>query len=471
MVFKKVTTLVRSLIFRLVFWYSLALLMLFCIIFTLLFINAKTVLHGNATRRLEAEIAELESAYRSEGLAELDKVIARTAHTHGIGEVCYSVFDANGTPLFSSDMSQWPNLKLDRGLLKEALETKQHIIRIFEIPGIDPHVQVAYVALTNDKILRTATVLRYTDAFLADLQKGLTITAIVVMLMVIIVGTITLHWLINRVKRVTNTAVAISSTSMANRVPVTGSNDEIDKLARAFNEMLDRIGLLVKGLGEITDNVAHDLKLPLTRIRIIAESLLKTHPADETANQFAADIMEESDRLIEMINTTLEIRAIDIGAASLNFEKIDLSKIVLEACELFEMIAQEKGVSFNVHANGSIIINGDLRHLQRVFANLIDNAIKYTDAQGKVEVQIQYDQNTVRIVITDTGPGIAPESLDRIFERFYRADQSRTVPGIGLGLSLAESIIKAHGGRITVESAVGIGSKFTVILPRNVLIK
>ena len=467
MVSKKIAVVGRSLVFRVLIWYSILTLTLFSTILTLLFINAKNTLHQNSARRLDAEASVLLSAYRSEGMQELTKVINRTAYTRGVGEVCYAVLDPQGKILVTSDMSQWANFTEQMDALSQAARQKQPVIETVTMPGIEPHVQVAYVQLEPDKILRAATVLRYTDAFLANLQHWLVITAMVVLTVVIIVGWVTLRWLIGRVTGVTNTALAISSISLSKRVPLSGSGDEIDRLAYAFNGMLDRIELLINGLGEVTDNVAHDLKSPLARIRVDAESLLSSNEADAATNEIAGHIIEESDGLLEMINTTLEIKAIDIGAAAPNFAKVDIADVVAQACELFEMLAQEKGVVLHIDSSGPIMFNGDLRHLQRAFANLIDNAVKYTDAGGKVDVHIQSDRTNVRVVIADTGVGIAPESLARIFERFYRADESRRVPGLGLGLSLAESIIKAHGGRIEVESTAGVGSTFTVILPFN----
>lgn len=471
MLHKQIKILGRSLILRLLAWYSLAMLILFSIIFTLLFFNAKQTLYSNASRRLGSEIAELVSAYNSEGMQELDKVIARTAYTHGIGEVCYSVLDPNGNILLTSDMSQWAGLPLQSQVIVQTLHQKQPIISNVDVEGIDASVLIAYTRLANGKILRAATVLRYTDAFLADLQTQLVITAMTVMIAVMIVGAITLHFIINRVTDVTQTALAIPGTSMSERVPVIGNGDEIDKLANAFNGMLDRIELLIKGLNEVTENVAHDLKSPLTRIRVIAESLMKKHAADDLSNQIAADIMEESDRLLEMINTMLRIKAMDVGMATRNFTVVDITDVVRQACEIFEIIAQEKGVSFTMLLNGSLPVSGDLRLLQRAFSNLIDNAVKYTDAGGKVDVQILSEPDTVKVVVADTGAGIDPESLGRIFERFYRADRSRRVPGLGLGLSLAESIIKAHGGRIAVESIVAKGSRFIISLPKKSLVK
>jgi signal transduction histidine kinase len=180
----------------------------------------------------------------------------------------------------------------------------------------------------------------------------------------------------------------------------------------------------------------------------------------------AASTIEECDRLLDMINTMLMISKTESGVNKLSREEIDLAGLIREACELFEPTAEDKKVSLSCEVPTRSHFIGDTRVIQRMLSNLLDNAIKYTPPGGTVSVSLsENDERGVVITVEDTGLGISPSDLPRIFDRFYRCDQSRSKPGIGLGLSLAKAIARAHGGDITVTSLLNQGSIFTITLP------
>jgi signal transduction histidine kinase len=182
----------------------------------------------------------------------------------------------------------------------------------------------------------------------------------------------------------------------------------------------------------------------------------------------AASVVEECDRLLDMINTMLMISKTEAGVDKPIREKIDLARLVGEACALFGTAAEDKGLTLNCDIPGKCAILGDNRMVQRMLSNLLDNAIKYTDPRGTVRVSVsECNGNKIAITVKDTGIGIPQEDLPHIFERFYRCDRSRSEAGAGLGLSLAKTIARAHGGDITVVSRPGEGSAFTVTLPRS----
>ena len=457
----------RSVIFRLLVLYSLVLLISFSAIFILFFFHTKRMLYRNAAKELKEDTYEFVDVFNVEGFEHLKLHLISEGRARSTDDVCYTIMEPNGNIIITTDTSQWGGLAEHSDLLSQASDKDPIVIATLRIPQISTDVMVSYIRFAPEKILRMAKALRNTQASLDSYLNVLIVTVILILTVGVIVCWIILHHVIGRVKNVTGTALSISTISLHKRVPLSGFDDEIDDLVRAFNGMLDRIELLVTGLGEVTDNVAHDLKSPVTRIRVVAESLLTTDDANAGVKKIAERIVEESDGLLEMINTTLEIKAIDTGVSPLNFTKCDVAEIVRQAFDLFEIVAEEKGITLQMDKSGPAVINGDLHRLQRVFANLIDNALKYTKTGGKVSVHIQSEQDAVRVKIADTGVGIAPEALGRVFERFYRADQSRNIPGLGLGLSLAETIVKSHGGSITVESSVGAGSTFIVVLPRN----
>jgi signal transduction histidine kinase len=248
---------------------------------------------------------------------------------------------------------------------------------------------------------------------------------------------------------------------------VKAKGEEIQRLTITFNGMLDRIDALIAGMREMSDNIAHELRSPLTRIRGVAEMTLSTGKSMNEYKEMAANTIEECDHLLKMINTMLDVSEAEAGASKLSFEEIDIAGIVRDACELYQPAAEGEGITIIPAISGSLPVYGDLHGLRRLVVNLLDNAVKYTPAGGTVTVSVQEDKGQVLISVDDTGVGISEDDLPHIFSRFYRCDQSRSQAGVGLGLSLAKAIARNHGGNITVTSGLGQGSRFTVVLPRR----
>ncbi|HMK51393.1 MAG TPA: ATP-binding protein, partial [Thermodesulfobacteriota bacterium] len=237
-------------------------------------------------------------------------------------------------------------------------------------------------------------------------------------------------------------------------------------LATTFNQMLDRIQTLLTEIKEISDNIAHDLRSPITRIRGTAEVTLTTGKSLNDYENMAASTIEECDHLLDMINTMLMISKTESGVHKLSLEEIDLATLVREACELFKPTAEDKDISLTFDIPKPIHFMGDIQMIQRMISNLLDNAIKYTPPGGSVTASMNENDTHVVVSVKDTGCGISANDLPRIFERFYRCDQSRSQSGIGLGLSLARAIARAHGGDITADSLLNQGSTFTITLPK-----
>jgi signal transduction histidine kinase len=246
---------------------------------------------------------------------------------------------------------------------------------------------------------------------------------------------------------------------------VKGQADEIDRLAATFNDMLDRIQTLVTEMKEMTENIAHDLRSPITRIRGLAEMALTTGKSIDEYEAAAASTVEDCDRLLDMINTMLYISQTEATAGKLPTEEVDMAGVVRNACELFQPVAEDKGVNLVADIGADLRVRGVLQGLQRMLANLIDNALDCTPSPGTVTVSVSGDEKLGVIAVKDTGIGIPQDELPYIFRRFYRCDRSRSRPGAGLGLTLVEAIVHAHRGRIAVASTPNVGTTFTVTLP------
>jgi signal transduction histidine kinase len=288
----------------------------------------------------------------------------------------------------------------------------------------------------------------------------------ILVISLIIVSTI-IGWLLARratidMQEVTETAEEISSGSYDRRVQVKGRYKEIERLSATFNSMLDRIQILLNSMKEINDNIAHDLRSPLARIRGIAEMSLLKEKSIDAYKDMAVSTIEECDTLIGMINTMLDITEAEAGVNGVEAEEFELVALIREACELFRPITEEKKIHLKTDLPESLTFKSDRKKMQRVVMNLLENAIKYTPADGTVAVCAAVQNGEVRIDFEDTGMGISENDLPHIFERFYRCDRSRSQGGVGLGLSLVKAYTKSLNGTIQVESTLNQGSRFAL---------
>jgi signal transduction histidine kinase len=251
------------------------------------------------------------------------------------------------------------------------------------------------------------------------------------------------------------------------RVPVPQHDDAINELTSLFNAMLDKIEGLVAAMRGALDNVSHDLRTPLTRLRGTAEMALGGPPDAERYREALADCVEETDRVLVMLNTLMDISEAESGTMALERKPVELADVVARAIDLYHDVADAKGVSLEVRTSGPAAVAGDRVRLEQVSANLIDNALKYTPRGGQVIVETGSERGSALLRVHDTGPGIPPDELPLIWDRLFRGDRSRAERGLGLGLSLVRAVVQAHGGTVEAISHLGRGSTFIVSVPAS----
>ncbi len=248
------------------------------------------------------------------------------------------------------------------------------------------------------------------------------------------------------------------------RVPVYGTDDAVDELSQLFNAMLARITTLIHGMRNALDHVAHDLRTPMTRLRVKAEAALASNDPVKQ-REALSDCLEESERVSSMLTTLMDISEAETGTMQLTVARVELARLVGEVRDLYEDSAEAAGIALDVGVPAGLAVNADRDRLRQALANLVDNAIKYTPRGGRIDVRASATPQSVAIAVSDTGPGIADQDLPRIFDRLYRGDQSRATRGLGLGLSLVKAYVEAQGGTVSVSSSPGKGSTFEIRLP------
>ena len=457
----------NTLAFRLTLWYAGIFTVSSCIAFLLFYMLITSVIRGRTDQDLLGQVNRFSTVLATEGVEALKSVAVMEAQAAGVKKVFFRFVALNGQAFSSSNMSYWQDIVIRKSALEQLLGGSTYVFETIAIPNRREEVRILYAMLGPTIILQVGQAMESYSRFL-DAFKGIFITTMTLLIVVAAgVGWFMARRAVSGVEAVTRTAQKISGGTLDERVPVKARGDEIDQLATTFNQMLDRIQTLLTEIKEMSDNIAHDLRSPITRIRGLAEVTLATGKSLSEYEGMAASTIEECDRLLDLINTMLMISKTESGVDKLSHEEIDLTALIREACELFKPTAEDKGVSLTCNLPDRCYLMGDTRMIQRMLSNLLDNAIKYTPSGGSVTVSINENDTHFVVSVKDTGCGISPNDLPRIFERFYRCDQSRSQSGIGLGLSLARAIARAHGGDITVTSLPSQGSTFTVTFPKS----
>lgn len=337
-----------------------------------------------------------------------------------------------------------------------------------QVPARDRNavLEVATLPLGGGTVLQVGKTSETRDQLLSNFRRVLLMAAAVAVGIGIVGGFFLTRSTLKPLRELRDAVQRILRTGQTDdRVPVYGTDDAVDELSGLFNAMLTRITTLIHGMRNALDHVAHDLRTPMTRLRVTAESALAT--TDPARHREAlSDCLEESERVLAMLTTLMDISEAETGTMKLNLSEVDVAKLAAEVAAVYEDTAEDAAVALSVHVPEHLTVKADRDRLRQALANLVDNAIKYTPGGGQVTVEARRGEGTVSIGVRDTGAGIPEHEIPRIWDRLYRGDQSRGTRGLGLGLSLVRASVEAQGGKVSVDTTPGRGSTFTITLPK-----
>jgi heavy metal sensor kinase len=458
----------KTLAFRLTLWYAGVFAVSSCIAFLLFYTLITSVFRDRTDQELLGKAREFSAALSTRGLETVKSLAMLEAQAAGVKKVFFRLLSSRGEVFSSSNMSYWQDIDIREAAIKQLVRDQRTVFETIAIPNRKDKVRVLHTMIGTGVILQIGQFMEADSRFIDAFKNIFLITMVLLIGLAAGVGWFMARRAVSGVEAVTRTAQEISGGTLDKRVPVGGRGDEIDELATTFNQMLGRIQSLITEIKEMSDNIAHDLKSPITRIRGMAEVTLTTGKEIGEYENMAAGTVEECDRLLDMINTMLLITKAESGLHQLDEQTVDMARLVRDACELLEPVAEDRGLNLSCETPEIFSLVGDPRMIQRILSNLLDNALKFTPSGGSVKVSLfEKEGRDVAIAVQDTGIGIPADDLPHVFERFYRCDQSRSEPGTGLGLSLARAFARAHQGDITVTSSLGQGSTFTLTLPKT----
>ncbi len=429
--------------------------------------NTRRLITDQITQTVDAEITGLAEQYRQGGLRRLVFVV--DARSRRPGSSLYLVTTRAGEGLAGNVGSLATGVLESSGWIETVYRrhddpegTEHHaLVRVFQLPG--------GFRLLVGRDLEERNRLR--DIVFSAGRWSLAI----VIVLGLAGGLFVTRRVLKRVDAMTETTRKIMDGDLTGRLPIAGTGDELDRLADNLNVMLERIEALMRGLKEVSDNIAHDLKTPLTRLRNRCEEALRLAEDESQYRQALESTIEELEALIRTFNALLMIARAELGQARDGMTEVDAAEIVRGVGELYEPLADDKGIKLTVEASEVAPVRGNRELISQALANLVDNAIKYgasdrTGANGEeVEIVVRAVGEGERILITvaDGGRGIPAADRGRAVERFVRLEQSRSHPGSGLGLSLASAVARLHGGELKLEDNHP-GLKTVISLPRAV---
>jgi signal transduction histidine kinase len=423
------------------------------VIFAYVYLSTTSYVRSRSDRIIMAENTNLRDAYQRAGRDGVVDAIRRRMTYRGSANRIYVFVDPSMTVL-AGNLAEWPQAA--------AASSGWTEFRAPQSPSNAtgaPLVRGLVETFPNGDRLLVGRDISDLDHFTASIKLAVISGVILIFLLAAMASVLVTRRTVGRIEQINATSRAIMQAGLDQRIPLRGSHDEWDRVAENLNLMLDRIETLMAEIKQVSDNVAHDLRTPLTRMRGRLETAYHGKRAAETDQQLIGDTIADLDAVLRIFSSLTRIAQIEAQARKDAFRTVNLVEIASEVVELYDAAAEQDGTRLTVAGDGEVLVTGDRDLIFDAIANLVDNAIKHGRNGGQVSVKIENGDGGPVISIADDGPGIPACEREHVFKRFYRLEQSRYTPGNGLGLSLVAAVARLHGARIDMRDN-GPGLKF-----------
>ncbi len=392
-------------------------------------------------------LSQVYKRYKEVGLIREIQYLSRTPNPN-----LYILRDSNNKFIagnFSDTDSLWNLKRLDEGGVLFSFEKKNingEIIRKYYFRGKEFIVRNKYNLIVGRDV-------SYENYLKERFFNTILSTSLLIIFLGLLGGYVLSRNFLNRISAINKTSLEIMDGDLSMRLPTSSNNDELNQLSLNLNNMLDRLNKLMIGMKGVSDNIAHDLRTPLNKIRTNLEVTLMSNPNLESYRETLKEVIEDVDGVINTFNSLLAISRVDSGSVSLKKEKINIKNLIEDIIDLWEPLSEEKGIVLNNECKIDLYLAGNKNLLSQAISNLIDNSIKYGSDNNIVNVGSKKDKDNIIIWVSDNGPGIQEKDKEKVLDRFVRLDTSRNTTGTGLGLSLVASMIKFHNGTIDLLDA------------------
>ena len=457
MFLKNPKLLMKSSSFRLITWYTILFVLSSLVINIYIYTVISSFIYEQSRSEVEEDLHDLAEIYQDDGVEAFEVETFEDEEDPFLVRLVREQDDVDILRV-PGDWEDFDERELETGA--EAGEY------VYVREGTEDAYEVTSLRLEDGSVLQIGQTIAEREDLLRKIRNHYLFAIIPIILIAYVGGLFIADRALNPIRQLINTLNSIvSKAKLDTRVPVRKEDKLNDELISLFNTMLDKIEALMNGMRSVLDNVAHDLRTPMTRLRGTAEMALENGEDAGALREALSDCIEESERILIMLNTLMDVSEAETGAMKLNFEIINVAPVIDDVVDLYGYVAEEKGVSVRAGFPEELFLTADRSRIRQVLANLLDNAIKYTPSGGRIDIEASRTDKEVEITIKDTGVGISEDELDNIWDRLYRGDKSRSQRGLGLGLSLVKAIVGAHRGRVEVSSKPGLGSVFSVHLP------
>ncbi len=456
----------RRLSIRLTLWHALLFLGAALTVLSLSYVVIKERLDTQEHDVIELRLNQYVGEYERGGLQAV-RVLAALRKGREQKAFFVRLANAQNHTLFLRDADDWAEFSPKR-LEKEVSDNPEHRGWLTLESPSGTKLLLAFKRLSDGSLLHVGKSTEGLQELLAGFRTATVVVLLIFLPASIAGGAFLASRALRPVQHLTAAAEQIVATgTFEARVPSGGSEDELDRLVQVFNKMLSRIERLIRGMRDALDNVAHDLRTPMTRLRQKAQTTLVEDATVEAKDDALADCVEEAESVMTLLNTLMDIAETEAGLVEFQRVPVEVEGLVRSTLDSYQEVAEEKGVAVTSEIPPGLRVAGDAGALRRVFANLLDNAIKYTPAKGRVLITAKRSDEFVAVHFVDTGVGISAEDLPRVWDRLFRGDKSRSQRGLGLGLSFVKAIVESHGGKAKIASGMAGGTDACILLPAD----